>query len=52
MSDDLDLEGEELVNSLKDLIINLGPYVRDAGSVEQAESTLTHLEEVDNRFHK
>ena len=46
------LEGEELVTSLKQLIISFSPYLKEAGTVEQAEETLLHLEENDENFHR
>ena len=46
------LEGEVLLNSLRHLIFSFEPYIREAGSPEQAEETLLHLEENDENFHK
>ncbi|XP_076469965.1 protein broad-minded-like isoform X2 [Babylonia areolata] len=46
------LEGEELLNNLRQLIYSFEPYIREAGSAEQAEETLLHLEENDENFHK
>ncbi|KAL8584561.1 hypothetical protein ACOMHN_016880 [Nucella lapillus] len=46
------LEGEDLMNSLRHLIYSFEPYIREAGSAEQAEETLLHLEENDENFHK
>lgn len=46
------LEGEDLVKSLKQLVISFGPYIREAGSAEQAEELLLHMEESDENFHR
>ena len=46
------LEGEVLLNSLRHLIFSFEPYIREAGSPEQAEEMLLHLEENDENFHK
>lgn len=46
------LEGEELLVNLRQLISSFEPYIREAGSSEQAEETLLHLEESDENFHK
>jgi hypothetical protein len=46
------LEGEVLLNSLRQLIFSFEPYIREAGSADQAEETLLHLEENDENFHK
>ncbi|XP_070203121.1 protein broad-minded-like isoform X1 [Littorina saxatilis] len=46
------LEGQVLLNSLRHLIFSFEPYIREAGSAEQAEEMLLHLEENDENFHK
>lgn len=46
------LEGEELLVSLRQLIQSFEPHIREAGSADQAEDTLLHLEENDENFHK
>ena len=46
------LEGDQLVNSLKQLVICFGPHMKEAGTYEQAEDTLLRLEEVDKNYHK
>ena len=46
------LSGDQLIASLKQLILNSGPMIKDAGSQEQAEDVLLHLEESDENFHR
>lgn len=46
------LEGEGLLNSLRQLIHSFEPYIREAVSTDQVEETLLHLEENDENFHK
>lgn len=46
------LDREELQRGLRELVISLEGVIRDAGSLEQAEDTLLHLEENDESFHK
>lgn len=46
------LEGEELIQNLKQLVISFDPHIKESGSVEQAEETLLHLEENDENFHR
>ncbi|KAL4234490.1 hypothetical protein ACF0H5_006135 [Mactra antiquata] len=46
------LESEELVQNLRHLVISFEPHIREAGSVENAEETLHHLEENDEHFHR
>ncbi len=46
------LEGEELVASLRQLVISFRPYIREAGSAEQAEEALLHMEEINENFHR
>ncbi|KAL5021697.1 hypothetical protein ScPMuIL_000852 [Solemya velum] len=46
------LEGEELVQNLRHLVINFEPHIREAESVDQIEETLRNLEEIDENFHK
>lgn len=46
------LEGEGLVSCLRQLIVNCEPFLREAGSLDQAEDALLHLEENDENFHK
>jgi len=45
-------EIDELVASLKQLLPSFAPHIKDAGSVEQAEPALVHMEENDENFHK
>ena len=45
-------DSQELVPSLKQLIIGFGPYLRQSGSVEQAEDSILHMEENDENFHR
>ncbi|XP_052230944.1 protein broad-minded-like isoform X2 [Dreissena polymorpha] len=46
------LEGDELVQHLRQLVISCEPHIREAGSVENVEETLQHLEENDDKFHR
>ena len=46
------LESEELVQNLRQLVISFEPHIREAGSAEQAEDSLLHLEENDENFHR
>ncbi|WAR13306.1 BROMI-like protein [Mya arenaria] len=46
------LEGEELVQNLRQLVISCEPHIREAGSIENVEETLHHLEENDDKFHR
>ncbi|CAG5121521.1 unnamed protein product [Candidula unifasciata] len=46
------LEGAELKKGLRELITSWESIVREAGSFEQVEDTLLHLEENDENFHK
>lgn len=46
------MEGEELVNNLKHLVLGFEPHVREAGSLEQVEDILQHLEENEQHFHR
>lgn len=46
------LEGEDLKRNLRELITSWEHIIRDAGSLDQAEDTLLHLEENDENFHK
>ncbi|XP_064610719.1 protein broad-minded-like isoform X2 [Liolophura sinensis] len=46
------MEGEELVNNLKHLVLGFEPHVREAGSLEQVEDVLQHLEENEQHFHR
>lgn len=46
------LEGEELVQNLRQLVINFETHIREAESVDQIEETLRNLEEIDENFHK
>ena len=46
------LEGEELVASLKQLVISFCPYIKESGSVEQAEDSIVHMEENNENFHR
>ena len=46
------LESEELVQNLRQLLISFEPQLREAGSAEQAEDCLLHLEENDENFHR
>ncbi|BFZ12598.1 hypothetical protein BsWGS_15637 [Bradybaena similaris] len=46
------LEGDELKRGLQELITSWESIVREAGSLEQVEDTLLHLEENDENFHK
>ena len=46
------LEGEELVASLKQLVISFCPYIKEAGSVEQAEDSIVRMEENNENFHR
>lgn len=46
------LEGEELVQNLRQLVISFEPQIREAGTVDQAEEALYHLEENDEYFHR
>ncbi|KAK2192197.1 hypothetical protein NP493_37g10001 [Ridgeia piscesae] len=46
------LAGEELVASLKQLVISFCPYIKESGSVEQAEDSIVHMEENNENFHR
>ncbi|XP_064641572.1 protein broad-minded-like isoform X2 [Lineus longissimus] len=46
------LEGEYLVSSLRQLIRNWEPYIRDSEDVEQTEESIIRMEENDENFHK
>jgi hypothetical protein len=46
------LEGEYLVSSLRQLIRNWEPYIRDSEGVEQTEESIIRMEENDENFHK
>lgn len=46
------LEHEDLVQSLKQLVISFEPHIREAGSADNVEETLRHLEENDENFHR
>lgn len=46
------MEGEELINGIKQLVISVEKYMQEAGSFEQAEERIRHLEENDEEFHK
>ena len=46
------LDGEELVASLKQLVISFCPYIKESGSVEQAEDSIVHMEENNENFHR
>ncbi|XP_052063658.1 protein broad-minded-like isoform X2 [Mytilus californianus] len=46
------LEGEDLVQNLRQLVISFEPQIREAGTVDQSEEALYHLEENDEHFHR
>nr|XP_022341878.1 protein broad-minded-like isoform X9 [Crassostrea virginica] len=46
------LEGEDLKNNIRQLIIDFEPHIREAGNFEIAEETLIHLEENEQHFHR
>jgi len=46
------LEGDELVQNLKQLLISFEPHIREAGSSDQAEEAILQLEENDENFHR
>ena len=46
------LEGDDLVQNLRQLVINCDSHIREAGSIENVEETLLHLEENDDKFHR
>ncbi|KAK7505391.1 hypothetical protein BaRGS_00003553 [Batillaria attramentaria] len=46
------LEGEDLLQNLRQLVLSFEPYIREAGGADQAEEILLHLEENDENFHK
>lgn len=46
------LEGEDLKNNIRQLIIDFEPHIREAGNFELAEETLIHLEESEQHFHR
>lgn len=46
------LEGEDLKNNIRQLIIDFEPHIRESGNFEIAEETLIHLEESDQHFHR
>ena len=51
MTDSLD--DEELILSLKQLILNLNPILKQsAGSLDQVEEQILHLEASDPYFHR
>ena len=43
---------DELVQGMKQLVLGLSPYLREAGSLEQAEDAILHMEEYDENFHR
>ncbi|KAK3607380.1 hypothetical protein CHS0354_022540, partial [Potamilus streckersoni] len=46
------LEGDDLVQNLRNFVISLEPHIRETGTIDQVEETLLHLEENDQNFHK
>ena len=42
----------DLTKSLKQLLTSFTPYIREAGSAEQTEQAILHLEESDENFHR
>ena len=47
------LEGEELIDSLKGLVMACGPSISQAdGDLKSAEENIIHMEEKDENFHK
>ncbi|XP_061197318.1 protein broad-minded-like [Saccostrea echinata] len=46
------LEGEDLKNNIRQLVIDFEPHIREAGNFEIAEETLLHLEENEQHFHR
>ena len=47
-----DLEGDILINGLKQLVVSFGPFIQDAGQYEQAEDNIIRMEEHDPNFHR
>lgn len=46
------LDSEELVQNLRHFLISVESHIKEAGSAEQTEDCLLHLEENDENFHK
>ena len=46
------LEGEDLLKNIRQLVFSFDPHIREAGSMEQVEEALLHMEENDQNFHK
>ncbi|XP_060080662.1 protein broad-minded-like [Ylistrum balloti] len=46
------LEGDDLIQNLRHLLINFDPHIREAGSSDQVEEALVHMEENDENFHR
>ena len=46
------LEGDDLVTSLRQLVVSFAPHIKVAGSAERALDAITHLEEYDEKFHR
>ena len=46
------LEGEELKENLRQLIIRFDPHIKEAGSSDQVEEAILHMEENDENFHR
>lgn len=42
----------DLIKKIRQLLVSLEPHIRDAGTFQQAEETLRHLEEYEDNFHK
>lgn len=42
----------DLIKKIHQLLVSLEPHIRDAGTFQQAEETLRHLEEYEDNFHK
>ena len=43
---------QELIDSLKQLLIQFAPHIQNVGSVEEAHHAFLHMEESDEYFHK